>query len=157
MKYTVQELQKKIQDEKKKYFEEAKRLYAELREEKKKIHCSKCKYCITNDWRGHLVCAKPKKNRKKCFSYDELGTEIYAKNIFEKALRCENYSPDGKEDRGFEELETEIKEFWIEAHKKSIIEWRGEYTEKDIKVFLNHNKRMIEHDATKQPPIDKPN
>ena len=149
MKYTVQELQKKIQDEKKKYFEEAKRLYAELREEKKKIHCSKCKYCITDGWHGDLVCAKPKKNRKKCFSYDELGTRIYAKNIFEKALRCENYSIDGKDGRSFEELETEIKDFWIEAHKKSLIEWRGEYDAKDIEFFLNHNKRMIEHITTK--------
>lgn len=132
---------------KQRYYAEAKRLYAELRELKKEVHCSECKYCITDSWHGKLVCAKPKKNRKKCFGYEEIGVKIYAKNIHEKVYRCENYSPDGKDGRGLNDLEGDIKTFWIEAHKKSLEEWRGKYTDDDILYFLSRNQAMKKYCA----------
>ena len=79
-KQEVLSVRDKIQKERNEYHAKMQELRDELRQYKSEIHCSKCKYCMTEAWFDRLVCAKPRKNRKICRGMDEIPS-IWASDI----------------------------------------------------------------------------
>lgn len=131
----------KMQKERNEYHEKMQALREELRQYKSEIHCSKCKYCMTEAWFGRLVCAKPRKNRKICRDMYEIPS-IWASDIYAKALACPLYEEDGKEKRDFLDLPGDVRLYWEELHINYLNRIGVPVNENNMNEFRTENKNM---------------
>ena len=134
----------KIQNERNEYRSKMKKLREELRQYKSEIHCSKCRYCMTETWFGKLVCAKPRKNRKLCANLHDIP-DIWAKDIYSKALSCPLYEEDGKSKRDFFDLPEDVRIYWENLHSNWLASAKIEVDENKMNFFRNENLRMKKH------------
>ena len=140
-KQEVLSVRDKIQKERNEYHAKMQALRDELRQYKSEIHCSKCKYCMTEAWFDRLVCAKPRKNRKICRGMDEIPS-IWASDIYAKALACPLYEEDGKEKRDFLDLPEDVRKYWEELHINYLNKIGVKVHEDRMNNFRTENRQM---------------
>ena len=140
-KQEVISVRNKIQKERNEYRSKMQALRDELRQYKSEIHCSKCRYCMTEAWFDRLVCAKPRKNRKICRNMDEIPS-IWASDIYAKALACPLYEEDGKQKRDFLDLPEDVRSYWEELHINYLNQIGVPVNENNMNYFRTENRRM---------------
>ena len=134
---TISEIQQVELDYKAKIAE----LRKQLKEQSKCVNCKRCAYCVTDWWGGMLICAKPNENVKQR-SYDRIGALICTDDLYHKALYCDKYLEDGRQERTVLEIPKEASDFWVKC-LKNWFEKSGSNSESlSIETFFNFNERM---------------